>query len=69
MRRNTWVRALNAAAKQARQAAMTPAEQTAANTASTQAVQAGGIDSTTGDWIGYGLVDVTPVGSFKVGAG
>jgi hypothetical protein len=53
----------------ARSAAMTPAERAATPPGELSGGLAGGIDATTGEWVGYGLIGLTPIGAFRVKAG
>ena len=62
MTRNVVRQILREAARDARQGSLTPAERTALGSGSANGQSAGMVDTTTGDVVGFGLADITPLG-------
>jgi hypothetical protein len=67
MKRSPISRLVDEAARQARLALLTTDRraQTTASSSEESGVDVGGIDDGTGDWFGFGLVDITLVGNFR----
>jgi hypothetical protein len=65
MRRNTFRRVLDEAQRVAQRQALTPAQASAPTSGSGTGVDVGVLDTTTGDWVAFGLLDITPLGEFR----
>lgn len=68
MRRNPFVQLLHESRAQAARDALTPAARSGATSSSQTSGQAVAADPDTGEIVAVGLVEVTPLGTFRVSA-